>query len=181
MRVDQYAAGLTPDDFQPVCWPSQEGGRQVYAHLVRTRVKKLGACQVLIGKSTPDAALAETRYWVTSRLHDSLQQVIAAAAMRWTIETLFADFKELMGADHYQVRSAQAILRFWALGLVLYQYLDEQRVRLAAERGRHVTMGQARTWVRQQHQDLLLDRIIDQAASGVPTDQIRQRLKPALA
>lgn len=181
VRVDQYAAGLTPDDFQPVCWPSQEGGRQVYAHLVRTRVKKLGACQVLIVKSTPDAAPAEPRYWVTSRLHDSLQQVIAAAAMRWTIETLFADFKELMGADHYQVRSAQAILRFWALGLVLYQYLDEQRVRLAAERGRHVTMGEARTWVRQQHQDLLLDWIIDQAASGVPTDQIRQRLKPALA
>jgi hypothetical protein len=148
---------------------------------VRTRIKKLGACQVLIVKSTPDASPAETRYWVTSRLQDSLQQVVAAAAMRWTIETLFADFKELMGADHYQVRSAQAILRFWALGLVLYQYLDEQRVRLAAERGRHVTMGEARTWVRQQHDDLQLDWIIDQAASGVPTDQIRQRLQPALA
>jgi hypothetical protein len=110
-----------------------------------------------------------------------LQQVVAAAAIRWTIETLFADFKELMGADHYQVRSAQAILRYWALGLVFYQYLDEQRVRLAAERGRHVTMGEARTWVHQQHHDLLLDWIIDHAASGVATDQIRQRLKPALA
>jgi hypothetical protein len=127
-RVDQYAAGLAPDDFQPVFWPSQEGGRQVYGHLVRTRIKKLGACQVLIIKWEPDASPAATRYWVTSRLDDSLEQVVAAAAMRWTIETLFADLKELMGADHYQVRSAQAILRFWALGLFLYQYLDEQRV-----------------------------------------------------
>ena len=101
--------------------------------------------------------------------------------MRWTIKTLFADFKELIGADHYQVRSAQAILRFWALGLVLYQYLDEQRILLAAERGRHVTMGEARTSVRQQHQELLLNWIVDQAACGMPINQIRQHLKPALA
>lgn len=181
LRSDQYAAGLTPDDFQPVVWPSQDVGRQVYGHLVRTRIKKLGACQVLIVRSALDAPLSETRYWVTSRLHDSLEQVVAAAAMRWTIETLFADFKELMGADHYQVRSVQAILRFWALGLFLYQYLDEQRFQLEAERGRHVTLGETRTWIRQQLADLLLDWIVQQATAGVSPDHLRNRLHPALA
>jgi hypothetical protein len=181
LRVDQYAAGLAPEDFQPVCWPAQDGGRTVYGHLIRTRIKKLGACQVLIVRSALDAPLSETRYWVTSRLHDSLEQVVAAAAMRWTIETLFADFKELMGADHYQVRSAQAILRFWALGLFLYQYLDEQRVQLEAERGRHITLGETRTWVRHQLADLLLDWIVQQATSGVSPGHIRNRLRPALA
>ena len=34
-------------------------------------------------------------------------QAVAVAAQRWTVETLFADFKELMGSDQYQVRSAQ--------------------------------------------------------------------------
>jgi hypothetical protein len=181
LRVDQYAAGLTPDDFQPVCWPSQDGGRLVYGHLIRTRIKKLGACQVLIVRFAADAPLSETRYWVTSCLQDSLEQVVGAAAMRWTIETLFADFKELMGADHYQVRSAQAILRFWALGLFLYQYLDEQRVHLQRERGLHVTMGDTRTWVRQQHADLLLTWIVHQAANGASAAQIQHRLRPALA
>ena len=181
LRVDQYAAALTSEDFQPVIWPSQEGGRQVYGHLIRTRVKKLGTCQVLIVKPELDALPQHTRYWVTSRLQDTLEQVVAAAAMRWTIETLFADFKELMGADHYQVRSAQAILRFWALGLFLYQYLDEQRVHLQRELGRHVTMGETRSWVRQQHDDLLLAWIVHQAANGASTAQIRARLTPALA
>lgn len=180
-RVDDYAANLASDDFQAVVWPSQEGGRQVYGHLVRTRLKKLGACQVLIVRSDPDAPLRETRYWITSRLHDSLEQVVTAVATRWTVETLFADFKELMGADHYQVRSAQAILRFWALGLFLYQYLDEQRVCLESQRGHHVTLGEVRTQVRQQHSDLLIEWIVHHAAMGASADQIRARLRPALA
>jgi hypothetical protein len=50
-------------------------------------------------------------------------------ALRWTVETLFADFKELMGSDQYQLHSAEAILRFWALGLCLYQFLDSLRHR----------------------------------------------------
>ena len=55
---------------------------------------------------------------------------MAAVATRWTIEALFADLKELMGSDQYQIRSARAIVRFWAFALCLYQYLDEKRVRL---------------------------------------------------
>ena len=86
-----------------------------------------------------------------------------------------------MGADHYQVRSAQAILRFWALGLFLYQYLDEQRVYLKSQRGRHVTLGEVRTQVRQQHGDLLLEWIAQQVTNGISIDHIRDRLRPALA
>ena len=62
-----------------------------------------------------------------------------AAAERWTVETLFADFKELMGSDQYQLHSAQAIQRFWALGLCLYQYLDSVRLRLERLNNRHIT------------------------------------------
>ncbi|HJW90311.1 MAG TPA: hypothetical protein VJ436_06690, partial [Anaerolineales bacterium] len=50
MRLDDFAAELAADQFQPVQWPSQEGEVIVYVCLVRTRVKKLGACQVLIVK-----------------------------------------------------------------------------------------------------------------------------------
>lgn len=180
-KVAEYAADLTADDFQPVLWPNQEGGHLVWGHLRRTRVKKLGACQVLVVKFAPDAPPSQCRYWVTSRLEDALDEVVAAVAMRWTIETLFADLKELMGSDQYQIRSAQAIVRFWALALCLYQYLDEQRVRLRQERQQPVTLGQARTWVRQRHADLLLEWLALQFAAGATADQVRTRLEPALA
>jgi hypothetical protein len=181
LSVAAYAAGLAADDFQPVIWPNQEGGQQVYGHLLRTRVKKLGVCQVLMVKFTPDAPVSQCRYWVTSRLDATLDEVVAAVATRWAIEALFADLKELLGSDQYQIRSAQAIVRFWALALCLYQYLDEQRVRLRSERQQPVTLGEARTWVRQRHADLLLDWLAPQFAAGATADQVRLRLKPALA
>jgi len=181
LSLADYAASLTPKDFQAVVWPNQGGGQMVYGHLIRTRVKKLGPCQVLIVKPAAEAPQSQVRYWATSRLLDSLEQVVAAAAQRWTVEALFADFKELMGSDHYQLRSAQAIVRFWALGLCLYQYLDEQRLRLQRECGRHVTLGETRTWVRKRHSDLLLRWLCLQFAAGADATQVRCQLRPALA
>jgi hypothetical protein len=128
--LDEFAAGLSAEPFEAVLWPSQEGEQRVWAHLIQTRIKKLGVCQVLIVRPTADAPVKQTRFYITTRLDDTLEQVVETMAKRWTVETLFADFKELMGSDQYQLRSAEAIRRFWALGLCLYQYLDSLRHRL---------------------------------------------------
>jgi hypothetical protein len=181
MSLAQYAAALMPADFEAVVWPNQDGGEGVYAHLIQAWIKKLGPCQVLIVKPAADAPASQARYWATNRCHDPLEQVVTAAARRWAIEALFADFKELMGSDQYQVRSARAITRFWALGLCVYQYLDEQRARLEDERACHVTLGEARAWVREQHADHLLDWLFDRFETGASLDQIRRQLKPAVA
>ena len=146
--VSKYAASLTRDDFEEVLWPTKEGDKLVYAHLVKTWVRGLGPCQVLIVKLDPDDDVEHTRYWATSRLDDTLEEAVGHAAQRWTIEVLFADFKELMGGDHYQMRSAQGIVRFWALGLCLYQFLDELRATHHRLRGEHLTLGQARQQIR---------------------------------
>lgn len=180
MPASQYAAGLTAEDFQEVLWPTEEGDKLVYAHLVKTWVRGLGPCQVLIVKLNPDDDLEHTRYWVTSRLDDTLEQVVGHAAQRWTIEVLFADFKELMGSDHYQMRSAQGIVRFWALGLCLYQFLDEVRATHHRLWGEHLTLGQARQQIRESHWEGLLDWIFDRVEAGVPCHEIRQALKPAM-
>ena len=91
-------------------------GKTVYAHLLRTRVKKLGACQVLIIREKQNDPNSSTRFFATTRLKDSVEQVVDAAAKRWTVETLFADFKELMGSDQYQLHSAEAIRAFGRWG-----------------------------------------------------------------
>jgi hypothetical protein len=179
-KLTDYADTLSPVDFELVRWPNQTGGELVYGHLVRTKVKKLGACQLLIVKQTADAPRKQWRYWATSRLHDTLAQVVTAIAQRWTIETLFADFKELLGSDHYQVRSTQAIVRFWALALCLYQYLDEQRCLLQQTHQRHFSLGEARAYVRQRHHQLLIHWLWQQFELGASATQIQQALAPAL-
>jgi len=179
-QVDEYAATLSKEDFQSVVWPNQKGGQTVYGHLVRTRVKKLGACQVLIVKTASDDPAEKARFYITSCLADTLEQVVHAMALRWTVETLFADFKELMGSDQYQLHSAEAILRFWALGLCLYQYLDSLRHRLRRIQQQDVTLGETLHWLRQRNEAHRLNWICRQAAYGATAVQIRARLTPAL-
>jgi hypothetical protein len=180
IRVDDFADELPADQFQAVEWPSQEGERTVYAHLLRARVKKLGACQVLIVKPTADASADKARFFITTRLKDTLEQVVHAAAFRWTVETLFADFKELMGSDHYQLHSADAIRRFWALGLCLYQFLDRLRLRLSRLQKRHVSLGETLSWLREQQHNRMILWICSLATDGVSPDLIQQSIAPAL-
>jgi len=180
MRLDEFAAGLCAEPFEAMLWPSQEGEQRVWAHLIRTRIKKLGACQVLIVRPTADAPVSQTRFYITTRLEDTIEQVVEAMAKRWTVETLFADFKELLGSDQYQLRSAEAICRFWALGLCLYQYLDCLRHRLERLLNRHVTLGETLAWLRERQTELALRCACDLAVNGVPNLTIRAFFAPAL-
>jgi hypothetical protein len=180
MRLDDFAETLSAEPFEPVLWPSQEGDQIVWAYLIHTRIKKLGVCQVLIVRPTADAPVSQTRFYITTRLEDTLEQVVEAMAKRWTVETLFADFKELMGSDQYQLHSAEAIRRFWVLGLCLYQYLDSLRHRLERRHNRHVTLGETLAWLRQRHTDLALDWTYLLGARGIPLERIQAELAPAL-
>jgi len=180
VRVDDYASELARDAFQPVVWPNQAGGQTVYACLIRTKVKKLGACQVLIVKTAEDDPGDDARFYITTRLTDSLEQVVHAMALRWTVETLFADFKELMGSDQYQLRSAEAILRFWALGLCLYQFLDSLRHRLRRIYQPNITLGVTLNWVRERNELSRLTWIHRQVTYGASIQIIQSHLAPAL-
>ena len=152
----------------------------VNAHLLRTQVKRLGACQVLIVRDHPTDLTSTLRYFATSRLEDTLEQVVTATAQRWTVETLFADFKELMGSDQYQLHSAEAIERFWAVAFCLYQFLDSLRHRLERLKKQHFSLGEVRTWLIDRHRNQKLDWVCSQAARGASSALIRQYLRPAL-
>lgn len=64
---------------------------------------------------------------------------------------LFADAKELLGLDQYQVMSATAIIRFWTLVLAAYVFLEEERARLATTTAQHVTIGDAQRAIQRAH------------------------------
>lgn len=146
----------------------------MFVHPVRTRVKKLGAHQVLIVKPSTAARGDQARIYITTRLEDTLQQVVQ------TVETHFANFKELMGSDQYQLHSAEAIQRFWTLGLCLYQDLDSLRHRLERLNRRPVTRGETLAWLRQRHEELRVNWICLLAGKGVHTPLIQAALAPAL-
>ena len=100
-RLDAYAAQLSEADFTRVQWP--HGGQEerwVYVHVVSTRVKKLYQCQVVLVRET---LTGKTHFWASSDLEADLETLLQHFATRWEIEVLFADTKELLGIDQYQL------------------------------------------------------------------------------
>jgi hypothetical protein len=174
-----YARKLTENDDQQVVWPNQDGeGRVVWVHSVTTTVRNLGRCQVILVRDSKEAPPKEVRFWASSDLAADAATLIRHLAVRWDIEVLFADAKELLGLDQYQLMSATAIVRFWTLVLAAYVFLEEERSRRAATTAQHVTIGDAQraiqrahwvhllNWLRQQfqHQEAFA-RIVHQLAA----------------
>ena len=89
---------------------------------------------------------------------------------------LFADAKEELGLDHYQVMSATAIVRFWTLALAAYVFLEEERARLRQQWQRPVTIGEARQEVQRQQADHLLTWIHHQVRAGATPQHLIDQL-----
>ena len=98
-----------------------------------------------------DAPLKETRYFASRDLAAAVPTLVGHLAARWRVEVLFADGKELLGLDQYQVMSAERLVHCWTLVWAAYSYLDEERARLRVSWQRHVTVGAARREVQRGH------------------------------
>lgn len=172
-----YAASLSEADYQAVVWPHQDGsGRTVWVHGVTTIVRNLYRAQVLVVRDTLDGPASEVRFWATSDIRADVTTVIAHLAARWDIEVLFADTKELLGLDHYQVMTTTAIVRFWTLVLAAYVFLDEERDRLRQELGQHVTIGDAQREVQRAHCAHLITWMLQQFRAGQTTATLFRQL-----
>jgi hypothetical protein len=106
--------------------------------------------------------------------NESLIQHIAA---RWDIEVLFADTKEILGLDQYQLMSAKAIQRFWTLVMLAYYFLNQERIQLQNEQHRHTTIGEAWRHKRQTHWRHFIDWLHAQFVdNGVPPSELYDQL-----
>ena len=175
-RLGEYAAGLTDDAYTAVTWPTQEGGRTVYAHVVQTRVRKLYRCQVVIVREALDAPLSQARYWASTDLTADLPALVGHLAARWQVEVLFADAKDVLGLDHYQVMTAAALVRYWTLGLAAYAFLEEEQARVQQARQAHATIGETRAAVQRAHQRHLLQWLQTQFEGGATPEMIADAL-----
>ena len=175
--LSAYAAGLSEADYQPVPWPSQgEEPRQVWVHVVTTRVRTLYRCQVILVRERLDGPLSETRYFASSDLTADVATLVGHLAARWSVEVLFADGKELLGLDQYQVLSAESLVHFWTLVWAAYSYLDEERARLRERWQRHVTLGEARREVQRVHWCQLISWMHQQFQTGTAPQTLFEQL-----
>jgi hypothetical protein len=173
LKLSAYATRLGRDDWQEVTWPSAQGGQKLYAHLIRSWVRKLGPTLILITCHDLDQPLKTIRYWGSTVLHLSAQELVDLLAIRWEIETFFEYEKDLLGSDHYQLMTAQAILRFWTLIACLMSFLEEQR---AEESDQNLTCGDIRRRIQHEHRLNLLNWLEVRFKEGCSIEQISSQL-----
>lgn len=173
-KVSEYLASLTEPDFVQTSWP--RGGKLVYVHVLTTSVRKLYRCQVVIVRHSLSAPLSQARYWASSDLEASIETLLAHISARWEIEVLFGDSKEELGLDHYQLMSAQALVRFWTLVMLVYVFLEEEQHRLHSAWQRSVTIGEARREIQRRHRHHLLTWLHEQFLSGVHLETLIELL-----
>ena len=173
LKLSEYASGLGREDWQEVVWPSEQGGQKLYAHLTQTWIRKLGPTLLLITCHNLDEPLKSVRYFGSTVLDLDVQALIDILAVRWHIETFFEYNKDLLGSDHYQLMTAQAILRFWTLTACLMCFLEEQR---AISHPRLSTCGDARRKIQDEHRRNLLRWLKEQFQAGCTIEQVSLQL-----
>lgn len=173
IKLSEYAAGLKREDWSEVTWPSVEGGQKMYAHLVVTWVRKLGPTLLLVTCHDPQEPLKTVRYWGSTVLDLDAQALVDILAVRWEVETFFEYEKDLLGSDHYQVMTQQAILRFWTLTACLFCFLEERRMQFEDQR---LTCGDVRRKIQSEHRQNLLLWLESHFKEGLSVEQIRCQL-----
>jgi len=178
--VSEYAAALTEEDDTLMDWPRRgkdtDQPRQVYVHVLQTRVRKLYRCQVVIARPALDAPASATRYWASSDLDADPATLLGHIAARWDIAVFFSDTKDLLGLDQYQLMTTTAIMRFWPLVCAASTLIEEERARLVREQQRPVTIGAARRSLLHLHYRHLLGWIEQKLHAGVDADTLYDRL-----
>ncbi len=173
LKLSAYATQLTPQAWSEVTWPSAEGGQKLYAHLLVTWIRKFGPTLLLITCHDPQQPLKTVRYWGSTILDLEAQSLVNILAVRWEVETFFEYEKDLLGSDHYQVMSRQAVLRFWTLTACLLCFLEEQRTQ---SQDKTLTCGDVRRKIQHEHRQNLLLWLETRFKDGLSVEQIRSQL-----
>jgi hypothetical protein len=173
LKLSEYARKLAREDWIEVIWPSAEGGQKLYAYLLPTWIRKLGPTLVLITCHDLDEPLKTVRYWGSTVMDLDAQSLVDILAVRWEVETFFEYEKDLLGSDHYQLMSRQAILRFWTLTACLLAFLEAQRTGHEED---GLTCGDIRRRLQNDHRRNLLSWLETRFRDGLPIDQICSQL-----
>jgi len=145
----------------------------MYAHLVPTWIRKLGPTLLLFTCHNLDEPPKTVRYWGSTVIDLDAQSLVDILAARWEVEDFFEYEKDLLGSDHYQVMTSQAILRFWTLTTCLLCFFEEQR---AKGEDPAVTCGDVRRRIQHDHRRNLLNWLETRFRDGLSVDQICSQL-----
>lgn len=97
--------------------------------------------------------------------------------VRWSIETGYRYFKELLGFDQYQLQSFHAIQRYWFIQFLVFNFLEIQRQEWSTGSYNKLTLGDVVRRIRKDHFGQTVVYVYQQALAQRPLAEILDELK----
>lgn len=174
-KLTDYVESLPESSYQECYWP-RNPERKVWVHVIDTRVKSLYRCQLIVVRHSLSDPISAARFWASNDLVSDAQGLLGHISARWDIEVFFADTKELLGIDQYQLMTTTALLRYWTLCWIAFSFLEDVRYQLKQQKDnkeeQHATLGQARHDVQEKHFKIFLEWVYKHALSGTPVEDL---------
>jgi hypothetical protein len=95
--------------------------------------------------------------------------------VRWSIETGYRYFKDLLGFDEYQLLSHKGIERYWCIEFLTYNFLEHQRHKWQGDFP--LTIGDVVRRIRKDHLGLIAVYAYEQALSQKPLSSVLKELR----
>jgi SRSO17 transposase len=136
VAVKRLAQSLPSEAFQRLSW--REGSNEVLSgRFAAVRVRHAGGN---IGRARvwpsqwlliewPEAAPEPTQYWLSTLPEDTpINDLVAAAHMRWRIERDYLELKQELGLGHYEGRSWRGFHHHASLSIAAYAFLVAEQL-----------------------------------------------------
>jgi FOG: Transposase len=136
LSVSALAQSLPPSAWQRVSW--REGSnQQLSGRFAALRVRHAGGntgrarlwpSQWLLSE-WPDDEREPTKYWLSTLPQDiAINDLVAAAKMRWRIERDYLELKQELGLGHYEGRSWRGFHHHASLSIAAYGFLVAEQL-----------------------------------------------------
>jgi hypothetical protein len=170
IKLHAFAKTLTQEDVSLVT----AGNHEYYVYTYRGKLNDREEATVVL--SWPKGTLFNEK---ALKAFVSLDNTIATSDIlnhyvhRWPIETFFRESKRYLGLDDYQVKTENAINKYFVLLILTYAYCELE------VSGESLNFSKGLKFARKKVEQNKIAWIHDQSKAGVPLEQIFQALKIA--
>ena len=144
----------------------------VWVHVVKTSVRKLYRCQVIIVRHSLDAPLSQTRYWASSDLEAAPATLADAYRGALGDRDLLRGWQGRTGLGSLPSHECEGSPALLDLAMLAYVFLEEEQQRLRILWQRPVSIGEARREIQRRHRRCLLEWLHRQFLSGVHPESL---------
>jgi DDE superfamily endonuclease len=151
--------------------------KQWRTYCVRTMTGRLrgvpGPVRVLFSQKGP--GVRTPKYFVCTDTTLSAQEILRRYQHRWSQEVDYWYVKLQLGLGDFRLRSYEAINKWYAVVYLVLVYLYWQSYEARKSHGKPMSLSEVLARLRDEHQRAVLRAACEEAASGIPIEQVLER------